>query len=797
MESQKFHISVRELVEFVYRSGDLDMRFQGKSKMADGIKLHQKIQKSQGEDYQPEVPLQKTLFLEGDEGETIELLVNGRADGILTTQQGLVIDEIKGTSQFVEDIESDTYPVHWAQAKVYGAILCSDKMLSQIQIQLTYANFDSGEIKRIREDYTADALNTFLMDTVTLYKKWLLFKSNWKKRRTQSLEKLEFPFNDYRSGQRPLAVSIYNLIKEGGVLYAEAPTGTGKTMSTLFPSVKAMSQGHVERIFYLSAKTITKVVAEEAVNLMRSKTEGDFCFKHITLTAKDKICLNTQVTCYPEKCPYAKGFFDRSLEALWDIVNHENVMTKEIILEYAEKHKVCPYEFSLDCSLFADLIICDYNYAFDPRVYLRRFFEFPVENYVFLVDESHNLVDRARTMYSAEIHKDKFYDVKKMVDASDKKIIKALEGINKMFLEVRKHCDDKGIYVHSDEMSEVYEQLKKRAQVFEKWLSENHQATYYEPILELYFDILGYMRISELYDSGYLFYIIDGDNTKTSIKLFNINPSSQLKRFIDNSKATVFFSATLSPLKYYTTLLTGENEPKALVLPSPFDPSRRKLMFATDVSVRYKDRSDAIPQIALYIHKMARSKQGNYLVFFPSYAYMQQIYTLFEALYGEEYDIIKQRRELTDDEKADFLNEFEKNLAKRSSLDGRSMVGFAVLGGHFSEGIDLKGDLLIGVMIIGVGLPMISFENDLIKNYFDYEMNGGFEFAYQYPGVNKVMQSAGRVIRGEEDRGVIILIDQRYQTPYYRRTLPNDWGKCFTNLSVLDQQLDEFWEEYS
>ena len=356
-------------------------------------------------------------------------------------------------------------------------------------------------------------------------------------------------------------------------------------------------------------------------------------------------------------------------------------------------------------------------------------------------------------------------------------------------------------YIHQNEVSNVYEQLKKRAVVFEKWLSENHQADFYDEVLDLYFDIMGYLRISELYDSGYVFYIIEGDSPKTMIKLFNINPSSQLKRFIDNSRATIFFSATLTPLRYYTILLTGEETPRALALPSPFDVNRRKLLFATDVSVRFKDRDEAIPKIVSYIHSLARSKHGNYLVFFPSYAYMQQIYDLFEALYGIRYDIIKQKRELTDDEKADFLNEFERYLEKRSTIDTgvekRSLIGFAVLGGHFSEGIDLKGDLLIGVMIIGVGLPMISFENDLIKNYFDYEMNGGFEFAYQYPGVNKVMQSAGRVIRGEEDRGVVVLVDQRYQMAYYRRTLPNDWGKCYTKSTTFEKQLKEFWEEYS
>lgn len=796
MTTQKFQISVRELVEFVYRSGHLDMRFQSKSKMADGIKMHQKIQKSQGTDYQAEVTLQKNILIEDTEG-FVELLINGRADGILETNEGYIIDEIKGTSQFLENIEIETYPVHWAQAKIYGAIYSEQNDLEEMQIQLTYAHFESNEIKRLRQNFTKVELNRFLMDTIGLYKKWLFFKRDWKIKRNESLINLEFPFANYRVGQRPLAVSIYNTIKEGGILYAEAPTGTGKTMSTLFPSIKSMSQGLVDRIFYLSAKTITKVVAEDAVELLYHSSEKHMQFKALTLTAKDKICLNDKVTCYPEKCPYADSYYDKSLDALWDIINTERTFSKDIILKYAQKHKICSYEFSLDCALFSDLIICDYNYAFDPRVYLRRFFEFPTEDYVFLVDEAHNLVDRARTMYSAEIHKEKFYDVKKKLQKSDKSISKALDGINKMFLEVRKKCDDKGIYVHDDEISDVYEQLKKRATVFEKWLSENHQADFYDEVLEVYFEIIGYMRISELYDQGYTYYMLDGDSPKTMIKLFNINPSTQLKRFIDNSKATIFFSATLSPLKYYSTLLSGEDEPAALVLPSPFEVDRRKLMFATDVSVKYKDRTDAIPKIVEYIHHMAKSKCGNYLVFFPSYAYMQQIYELFEALYGHKYDIIRQRRELSDDEKADFLYEFELGAKRHTMIDSQSLIGFAVLGGHFSEGIDLKGDLLIGVMVIGVGLPMISFENNLIKNYFDYELNGGFEFAYQFPGVNKVMQSAGRVIRSEEDRGVIVLIDQRYQTPYYRKTLPRDWGKCFTTIDSFEKQLKVFWEDYS
>lgn len=790
---QKFQISVRELVEFVYRSGDLDMRFQGKSKMADGIKVHQKIQKSQGSDYTPEVSLQRQIVFE-EEDRTIELAISGRADGVLKTPEGYIIDEIKGTSMFLEDIHEDSIPVHWAQAKIYGAIYCKDHALEQIEIQLTYANFETNEIKRIKKKFKAESLEAFLSETVSLYKKWLLFKSRWVEKRNASLEILDFPFNGYRSGQRQLAVSVYNTIKDGGVLYTEAPTGIGKTMSTLFPGLKAMGQGLVDRIFYLSAKTITKVVAEEATQKLRLSEAGRLNLRSLTLTAKEKICINDHVTCYPEKCPYAEGYFDKSLDALWTIINREQTIDKDTLTRYATEYKICPYEFSLDVALFCDLIICDYNYAFDPRVYLRRFFEFPTESYVFLVDESHNLVDRARTMYSAELHKEKFMSLKKKLSDTDKTLIKAVEGINKMILEVRKRTDDQGIYVHQHEVSDVYEQLKRRSQVFEKWLGENHKATYYEDVLSIYFDILGYMRISELYDDGYVFYILEGKSSETVIKLFNINPSSKLKRFIDNSRATVFFSATLTPIQYYTTLLTGDVEKKVLSLPSPFDKSKRKLLFATDVSVKYNDRMDAIPKIVSYINRLGRSKNGNYLVFFPSYAYLKQIHEVFNALYGDDFDLIVQKRDLTDQEKADFLTEFENSLERKlASHNEKSLIGFAVLGGHFSEGIDLKGDLLIGVVIIGVGLPMISFENDLIKNYFDYEMDKGFEFAYQYPGIGKVMQSAGRVIRGEEDRGAVILIDKRYQMPYYRRILPKDWGKDFTNLDEVEEHLWVFW----
>lgn len=786
-------ISVRGLVEFVYRSGDLDLRFQGKSRAAEGTKIHQRIQNSQGDDYEKEVYLQRVFVIHDDFDETDVLLtVSGRADGIMTVEDGYVIDEIKSTSTFLEDIDENTYPLHWAQAKVYGAIYCEDMGIDEITIQLTYAEFESLSVKRIKVKYKREELTAFFSDTVALYKKWVIFRKNWHFLRNESLGHLTFPFSQYRAGQREMAVSVYNAFKNGQNAFIEAPTGIGKTASTLFPTLKAMNEGLIDKIFYLSAKTITKRVAEDTVRLMQAHSGDTLKLKTLTLTAKDKICFLDKATCYPEKCSYAKGHFDRCNDALWDVLQNDSVFERDVVEVYAEKHRVCPYEFSLDMALFMDLIICDYNYAFDPRVYLRRFFDAPSEQFAFLVDEAHNLVDRARTMYSAELHKDKVMAIKKAVKENDHALEKQIDGINKLILNVRKNCDEDGVYVDKDEISEIYTQLKRRATVLEKWLIHSQGSEIYDLVLDFYFEILTYLRISELYDDGFCFYITEGNTQKTVIKLFCINPASQLMRFISNSRASVFFSATLSPLDYYQGVLSGDESAKCLKLPSPFDPRRKMVLFSEDVSVKYKDREEALDPICQYVYHMGKSRVGNYMVFFPSYKYMKEVTDLFLQHYQGEFDIIIQDREMDDQEKESFLNRFENHL---DSETGRSLLCFAVLGGVFSEGIDLKGDLLIGVALIGVGLPMMSFENNLIKSYFDLYNQKGFEYAYQYPGINKVMQAAGRVIRNEEDRGVILLLDKRLSQQFYRRLLPRDWGYKGARRSNSKALLQTFWEE--
>lgn len=777
-------ISVRGLVEFVYQSGDLDTRFTGKSRMTDGIKVHQKIQKSQGDAYEAEVPLSKRVCIDLDR--EIYLTVSGRADGVLSTPDLQIIDEIKGTSVFLDKIDADTYPVHWAQAKMYGAIYSELHGLDEMGIQLTYADFDSGGVKRIKQVFQATELMNFLHHTINLYKKWLIFKMDWRIKRNSSIENLDFPFGAYRKGQRELAVSVYNTIKNGEILFAQAPTGIGKTMSTLFPALKTMPANFTEKIFYLSAKTIAKTVAEEATIRVRSSSESVF-LKQVTLTAKDKICINDDVICNPDKCPYAKGHFDRTLDALWDAVSHEDVYKRTSIEFYARKHQVCPYEFSLDLALFSDVIICDYNYAFDPRVYLRRFFDMPTENFVFLVDEAHNMVDRARNMYSAELSREKINFVKKELTDRDKKLKNALEAVNRALLKVRKNCDETGEWVSETGDDTLDPIVRKRALVMEKWLTENQNVSYYESVLDLYFDFLGFLRISDLYSAGYLTYIKNGHLPQMVYKLFCIHPAENLKRFISNARAVVFFSATLSPMPYYKKMLLGDSNAKALDLPSPFDEANRVILFSKDISVKYKDRDESIENVARYLFQMVNAKRGNYMVFFPSYHYMEKAYTLFEKTYQGDWNILRQERDMTDEGKEAFLSEFDFEENKKP------VIGFVVMGGHFSEGIDLKGQSLIGVMVVGVGLPMISFENELIKRYFDTSGGNGFEFAYQFPGINKVMQSSGRVIRSQSDRGVILLVDQRYTSGYYRRLLPKDWGKTFTSLLTFQDQLNSFW----
>lgn len=772
-------ISVRDLVEFVLTRGDLVSDFSGSSRNVDAIKIHQKIQKDGGSNYSAEVYLSREFDING-----INIEINGRADGIITDGDKTVIDEIKTTGMDVSLIDEDYNILHWAQAKCYGYIYCLDKCLRNISIQLTYCNIDTYGIKRFIKDYSIDELEEFFKDLTAQYTYWALKQQNWYILRNKSIKELQFPFENFRKGQRNFAIYTYRAVRDGKKLFAQAPTGTGKTVAALFPSVKAMGEGHASKIFYLTAKTITRTITENTLHIMKNK---GLKIKSITLTAKDKICFSKDSSCNPEECIYAKGYYDKIKTALEDILNADDY-DRETIEHYAKKYKICPFEFSLDLSLWCDVIICDYNYVFDPRVSLKRFFLDNKGEYCFLIDEAHNLTDRAREMYSCSICKSRILEIKKKYENIIPDIKKYLNNINKLFIDMRKQCEEENnCIVSHDPPKDLVVLLRAILKVMEKWLLQNKNSEYKDEILEFYFDIFGFLRIYELYDERYVTYM-EKDKDDVKLKLFCIDPSYLIGETLKKGKSSVFFSATLTPLDYFRQVLGGDEDSEQIILPSPFPRNNLCLMINDSISTKYKDREKTLDNVTECINAAIKGKKGNYIIFFPSYEYMMKIYERFEG--QSEIKVIVQSSGMTEKEKEDFLNEF-------SSYGENTMAAFAVMGGIFGEGIDLAGEKLSGAVIVGVGLPKICTERNLISSYFDKERSKGFEFAYIYPGINKVLQSAGRVIRTENDRGIVLLIDERYGSSEYKRLFPREW--CFPikvySKNQIEKIVSDFWKQ--
>ncbi|MDL2287908.1 ATP-dependent DNA helicase [Oscillospiraceae bacterium OttesenSCG-928-F05] len=759
-------LSVRHVVEFALRCGDLDSGFSDSDAMAEGARAHRRIQKSMGPGYQSEVTLSEEVVMGG-----IPVLLQGRADGVFEEDGVPIIDEIKSTFMSFERFEAQA-PLHLGQGKCYAYMLLKtlEEAPAQIGVQLTYVRLDDGEVRRRREYFSPEALEGFMDDLCAKYGAFLAFQAAWKLERDVSIAALEFPFSAYRSGQRELAVAVYRTVERAGTLFAEAPTGIGKTLSALFPSVKAMGEGKAEKLFYLTAKTVTRAVAEDAAARLAAR---GLRMKTLSLRAKDKICVQETRECTPEACPCAKGHYDRVNTALLELLRGEDALTPGVVSALAEAHKVCPYELSLDAALFSDLIVCDYNHAFDPVVYLRRFFGGGGGNYVFLIDEAHNLVERAREMYSAELEKRAFSKLKTALKGRGREtrtLRAGLEAVNRAMLERRRDMEDEG----ERRRAAAEADMALTGAVFQfcaaadQWLAANRGGVHplHSAVLELYFSALAYTETAEHYSEHYvtLYEAARGDFKVTQLCL---DPSGRLEEALKRAKAAVFFSATLSPLAYYKEILGGGEEAKLLRLGSPFHQENLLLLAHRGISTRYKDRERSLAQVAEALYTAAARGGGNIMAFFPSYDYMQAVHRLFAETFPEIRVMIQEN---TTDEavRAGFLAEFrEENTAP--------LLGFCVMGGVFSEGIDLVGRRLSGAVIIGVGLPKVTLRTDLIRTYFDEKNGGGFDYAYVFPGMNKVMQAAGRVIRTESDRGFVLLIDDRFGTAKYRALYPEHW----------------------
>ena len=770
-------ISIRNLVEFIMRHGSIDNRYTSAIKAIEGIRGHQRVQKSYGDNYTAEVPLKYTLTYED-----LEIMVEGRADGILIEDEKTIIDEIKTTTKDLLLIDENTNPLHWAQAKCYGYIYSMQNELDNIDIQITYYNIDTKSTRILRQSYTLKELEEFFFWLIDEYKSWAQLESDWVNKRNESIKKLKFPFENYRPGQRELAVRVYKSITDSKKCFAQAPTGTGKTISTLFPAIKAMGEDKTSKIFYLTAKTITREVAQNTISLMRKK---DLKLKAVTITAKEKICKMDEVNCNPEYCPYANGYFDRINNSLKDILAKYNDYSKDNIEKISEEYMLCPFELSLDLTNLSDVIICDYNYVFDPRVYLKRFFDTKTTDYTFLIDEAHNLVDRAREMYSATLNEEKFVKVKKLISKKDKRITRVIKEIQSYFedkLEDLTTLDENDL-VESEAPLELCEILSSFIKFVDEYLARTNEEN--EELMDLYFDVYSFLSISDFYDKNYTTIYTKTFNGMT-IKIYCVNPQKVIEEKMKKAKSNIIFSATLIPMDYFMKMYSYDEEDFIINLKSPFDVKNRLLMIGDNVATTYNKRFETSEDIASYIANCVQAKKGNYMVFFPSYKYMDLVFDKMKENYPNINTSI-QESNMSEEEKEEFLSMFDED-------NKETHVGFCVLGGHFSEGIDLTNDKLIGVIIVGVGMPQIGIERDIIKDHMK-DSNKGFDYAYVYPGMIKVLQAAGRCIRTDDDKGVILLLDNRYSQRRYQSLFPYEWYPNFRVRKSDDVKTlcEKFW----
>lgn len=816
IKDNTFNISVRNLVEFMCLGGDIDNRDTGVADvkvMQEGARLHRKIQHSMGSNYRAEVLLRNKEELTSEGGIEYELRIEGRADGIIADieedEDGnklpigeVTIDEIKTMQSDVTKLKEPVY-VHKAQAMVYAYIYLTKYNLESIDVQLTYCNTETEKIVRFKEQYDSESIIKWYRELVAGFKKWMDYVFDERAERNASIQKLHFPF-EYREGQKKLVASVYHTVKEQKVLYIQAPTGVGKTISTVYPAVQSCGNGLTDKIFYLTSKTITRTVAEETYAILR---DAGLHFRTVTLTAKDKICHLDEHNCNPEVCEYARGHFDRVNEAVYDIITNEAVINRDTILQYSVKHKVCPYEMSLDVSYWCDGIICDYNYVFDPDASLKRYFgDGGKGNYVFLVDEAHNLVDRAREMYSATLVKEDFLACKRVVKDMDKRLASYLEKCNKYLLELKRACDKEYIII-DDYCGTFLANLQSCYSYMQKFLDKNKGKPVCDEIIEFFFKIRHFINMYDCIDEKYVIYAEHIDDGDFALHLYCVDPSGQLSQRLSQGISTIMFSATLLPVNYFKEMLSGNADDYAVYAHSPFDTDNKRVLIGRDVTSRYTRRNyNEYAKIAGYIHTLTQSKQGKYMIFFPSYSYMREVYDIYIQKYAcnvidlhdvedgsyiyhisEGENVLIQDNNMTEADKENFLSVFMDNTSG-------NVTGFCVLGGIFSEGIDLRDKSLIGACIVGTGIPMICRQRNILRNYFDSIGKNGYQYAYVFPGMNKVLQAAGRVIRTADDKGIILLLDDRFMTQEYQMQYPREWDKVYpVDINNTGKCIEDFW----
>ena len=770
--------SVHGLVDFLLRSGNIDNRIFNNASMAEGSRIHLRYQQIQNNNYLSEQELSCEVIVDD-----FKFILSGRADGIIIGKKNPIIDEIKSTVIELEKFYEENKDWHLGQAKVYAYMYAKENSLDTMGVRLTYISQKDDEDKLIMNfTYSFEELEEYVNNLCVDYLSFYRMIDTHKNQVKISSDALEFPYGNYRTGQRELAKYVYGTILNEDTLFIEAPTGIGKTISTLFPAIKSIAKCGSEKIFYLSAKAMAKDVAFDASKLMISK---GLDAKVIKLNSKEKMCFTGEHRCNPDECPFAIGYYDKLRNILTEIVQNESVINDEIINTYANRYQVCPFELQLDVSLFCDIVICDYNYLFDPIVYLKRYFELSKTNYVALIDETHNLVDRSREMYSTSLNLEEFLEVqKKFRRFKHTKFKRSLKKII-VYLSDIKDCDDEYMIQEDDFDPYFYELLMNYFRQCQDIL-KNFPEVNYDIFIDNFRNVNRFLKISEFIKKGFItYYQKENDNLIAHIKC--VDSSNLVKDTLRKLKSSIFFSATLTPIDYYVKCLGGNDDTPIMKLESPFPKENCLTIVRTDISTRYKDRINSYNEIAKTIDIVTKKKVGNYLVFFSSYQYLEEVYSRMN--FDPSIRYIKQTRDMEDKDKNKFLSYFDIDPNKTT-------LGFAVLGGIFSEGIDFYSDKLIGAIVVGVGIPQISFERDLIKEHFESEEISGYEYAYVNPGITKIIQAAGRVIRSETDKGIIVFIDDRFAQYKYRNIIKKQYknNEYVTNGKQIDYLLEHFWK---
>ncbi len=801
LNTASVELSVRELCAMALGGGDLE--YGGGRALAErgrvGADIHRRLQAERTGNYHAEVSLSGSCRL----GELI-YTVSGRADGVEENADGYTIEEIKTMSSRLWYLPVPD--IYTAQLRCYGYFLCASRKLDGVQLRMVCVNVDNDKIREHTEYMTADALKEYYLSLLYRVERWAILLATHTAEELPRLAKVPFPYYDMRLGQEQLVRAVHRTIRQGRRLFAQAPTGIGKTMSTLYPALRSRGERLCDRIFYLTAKASTR---REAFSACERLVAHGAPLRAVVLTAREHMCAHPTAACDGRalsshcngvECEFAMGYYDRIGDAVYEVLNSGRCYDRQIITQAALRHKVCPYELALDVSEHCDIIIADYNYAFDPMVYLRRYFSTGGEcegKNVFLVDEAHNLADRARDMYSAVLSRRAFERLYARVDRQDRVLNEALETIIRTMRGMRRLCrdnleqdeegNDNGYYLSRAPLVDFHEKLNWFVAQCDSWMRMHREEEIATDVNDLCYTLKEYQCVLEHYDEHYVTYLelSEGD---MRLRLICLDPSGELDILMHRAVSTVLFSATLTPLAYFADVLGGGQDAERLALSSPYDRENFGLFAVEGVSTRYAQRRESCLTIAACIGAAVSGKRGNYIVYFPSYAYLETVLTQFRSLYPGVTTVV-QKKGMKVAEKDVFLDAF---CADHDVL----RVGFCVLGGSFSEGVDLPGSRLIGSVIVGVGLPGLSGERNILQEYYQNKSEMGYEYAYLYPGMNRVLQAAGRVIRREQDRGIVVLLDDRYETPIYRQLFPDHWThlKYAKNAKELAAMVDGFWK---